>query len=180
MMGGAVAGGGQWHELGNISAAAEANVFNDPEAADMVFRSFADITMAGLNLTHQLDICEVRQHLLERAGEAGRLCHAISEHYVDILKSWGNSHIGLHDPSAVLAVLRPELFETKRVRVDVETKGELTMGQTVADWKGLWGREPQTTLLLGVDVAAAHSLIVNRIARLRFPSLGELRRLEQA
>jgi len=175
MMGGAAAGGGQWREFGNKAATAEANVHNDPEAAKLVFASISDITMAGLNVTHQLDMCVLRERLLAEAGEAGRLCHAISDHYVTLLKSWGNEHIGVHDPTAVLALTRPDLFEAVHVCVDVETRGELTAGQTVVDWKGHWGRKPQTKLLLTVNAEIAHDEIVRRIASLnQFPNLGEL------
>jgi len=65
----------------------------------------------------------------------------------------------------VMAVLHPEIFASKRVCVDVETKGELTRGATVADWKGHWGREANTTVLMGVDEATFHALYVKYIAR---------------
>ena len=66
-----------------------------------------------------------------------------------------------------MAVLNPSLFvETAHVFVDVETKGELTCGQTVADWKGHWGREPQTTILMEIDAqrgaTQCHFLTFNR------------------
>jgi len=179
MMGGSFAGGGRWFEFGNRSPCAEANVYNDPEAAKLVFESFPDVVVAGLNVTHQLDMKLTRQRLLAEAGEAGRLCHAVSAHYVDFLgRNLGQAHIGLHDPTAVLAVLDPTLFESKHVYVAVETKGDLTRGQTVADWKGQWKRPAQTTVLMKVDAPRAHDMVVERISKLRFPSLGDLKRLE--
>eukprot|EP00747_Dinoflagellata_sp_TGD_P018995 gnl/TRDRNA2_/TRDRNA2_126872_c0_seq1.p1 gnl/TRDRNA2_/TRDRNA2_126872_c0~~gnl/TRDRNA2_/TRDRNA2_126872_c0_seq1.p1 ORF type:complete len:211 (+),score=40.03 gnl/TRDRNA2_/TRDRNA2_126872_c0_seq1:556-1188(+) len=172
-MGGAVQGG-QSAQFGNISPVAEANVLNDPEAAKLVFASFADITMAGLNVTGQLDAAVWRERL-RGVNEAGRLLHAISENYVKVLKGWGNTTIPVHDPCAVLAVVRPELFTEKRhVCVDVETRGELTTGQTVADWKGHWKRAPQTTVLMRVDPERSLDFFLERISRLKFPDLGPL------
>ena len=90
----------------------------------------------------------------------------------------GRTHFGIHDPTAVLALLQPDLFETASVCVDVETKGELTMGQTVVDWTGKWGRRAQTKLLLSVDTDRAHDLIVQKIGLLEFPNLGPLPTLD--
>ena len=64
-----------------------------------------------------------------------------------------------------MAFLHPELFESKTVCVDVETKGELTAGATVADWKGHWQREANTKVLMGVNTAAFHDLYIKYIAR---------------
>jgi len=177
IMGGTVQGG-QWAEYGNKAPTAEANIHNDPEAAKLVFQNFPSITMAGLNVTHQLDMITLRERL-QTVNEAGRLLHKISEHYVALLKSWGYRSIAVHDPSAILALINPDLFETAHVFVDVETKGELTSGQTVADWRGHWGKKPQTTVLMRVDKARAEDLMVERIAKLSFPDLGELRVLPE-
>lgn len=65
----------------------------------------------------------------------------------------------------VMAFLHPELFESKEVCIDVETKGELTSGATVADWKNHWQRAPNTNVLMGVDVAAFHDLYIKYISR---------------
>jgi len=89
----------------------------------------------------------------------------------------GQTHNPVHDPCAILAVIHPELFESRRACVDIECRGELTRGQSVADWKGQWKRPAQTTILTKVDADAAHAAIVRRIGSLRFPDLGELGRL---
>lgn len=62
-------------------------------------------------------------------------------------------------------VLHPELYTSKRACVDVETKGELTAGATVADWMGHWNREPNTTILMTVDEAGFHDRFVGYVQR---------------
>ena len=64
-----------------------------------------------------------------------------------------------------MAVLHPELFVSKHVCVDVETKGDLTRGATVADWKNAWGRRPNTHVLMSVDGAKFQDLYVQYIGR---------------
>eukprot|EP00929_Paragymnodinium_shiwhaense_P118697 TRINITY_DN90615_c0_g1_i1.p1 TRINITY_DN90615_c0_g1~~TRINITY_DN90615_c0_g1_i1.p1 ORF type:complete len:362 (+),score=56.21 TRINITY_DN90615_c0_g1_i1:87-1172(+) len=177
IMGGAFAGDGYGDMLGNKMPCAEANFHNDPEAAKLCFNSFSDITVAGLNVTGQLDLIVLRERLLKEAGEAGRLIHAVTEHYVEFFKTLGQTTVPVHDPSAILALIDPTLFDSKHVCVDIECQGELTQGMSVADWRCQWKRSPQTHVLVKVQKERAHDLIVERLSRLRFPDLGELRRI---
>lgn len=176
MMGGSVQGG-QFGTFGNRTSSAEANIAADPEAAKFVFARFPRITMAGLNVTYQLD-CELWANRVKGVNEAGRLLHAISMNYVAVCTGRpGCPPAGLHDPCAMLAVLRPDLFvKEAQVCVDVETKGELTRGETVADWREKWKRLPQTTVLMQIDSERALEFSIERISRLRFPDLGDLTR----
>lgn len=153
LMGGCVFGGG------NKAASAEANIHNDPDAAALVFQSFPDITMAGLNVTGQVELSEeFRERIRSTCGDVGRFLFAITQHYVDLLLSWDNGVIAVHDSSAIMALLHPEIYAGSRVRVEVETKGELTKGTTVADWRGHWGKPPQTLVLQKVNEARFHDL----------------------
>ena len=126
--------------MGNAWAAAEANVGNDPHAAKAVFNDpHLTTTMAGLHLTHQLDLAPLRARMIAPdANDACKFLHAISRHYVDILTGWGQVDIPVHDPTAVLALIEPGLFTGIRSHVDVEVEGTVAQGATIADWNGHW------------------------------------------
>lgn len=99
MMGGTVGG------AGNKAPAAEANIHNDPEAAKIVFNAFTGITMAGLNVTHQVPLSpEFRARIRDAGGPVGAYIHEFTKHYIDVLTSWGNTSFAVHDSSAVRAV----------------------------------------------------------------------------
>lgn len=96
MMGGTVNG------TGNKAPAAEANIHNDPEAAKIVFNSFSNITMAGLNVTHQVPLSEeFRLRCRSEGGKVGEYMYAFTQHYIDVLVGWGNTEFSIHDGSAV-------------------------------------------------------------------------------
>ena len=99
MMGGTVDG------TGNKAPAAEANIHNDPEAAKIVFNAFTGITMAGLNVTTQVPLSpEFRTRIRDAGGAVGEYIHAFTQHYIDVLTSWGNTTFAVHDSSAVRAL----------------------------------------------------------------------------
>jgi len=126
--------GGSFFASGNINPAAEANVYGDPEAADIVFTCGAEIVVVGLNVTTQVmltdqDLCELR----DSEGKYGRYIFNICQFYRDWhLKSDGVHGIFLHDPTCFVALLKPRLFEFKRGAVRVETQGICT-GHTLMD-----------------------------------------------
>ena len=128
IMGGSTAGG-------NVTAAAEFNIYADPEAAARVFAAGADIVMCGLNLTHQVQTSDALVADLRAGGAplerfaAGLFdfLHGVME---DLL---GERATALHDPCAVLAAPHPELFEFTPRAVGVELAGALTRGMTVVD-----------------------------------------------
>lgn len=147
---------------------ARQNVHNDPEAAKVVFQAFPDIVMAGLNLTRQVNLSDAfRDRIAAEGGAVGEWIRDITQHYVTMLRSWGNKSIAVHDSAAVMALLEPGMFQSERVCVDVESSpGALTDGVTVADWLGHWGaRVPQTTVLTAVDEAVFHDTYVRYISR---------------
>lgn len=154
--------GGTVGALGNKTPCAEANTANDPHAARIVFAAFSDITMAGLNATHQVSLPPIRDQLKPMPSNTiGRFCWDITEHYVDLLHKWRADSF-VHDSTAVMAVIRPELFESQKVYVDVSTEG-ITAGVTVADWKGHWGKPAQTTVLMKVDTEGYVEEYIKRI-----------------
>ncbi|KAG7573814.1 Ribonucleoside hydrolase-like [Arabidopsis suecica] len=134
--------GGAFFSLGNVNPAAEANIYGDPEAADVVFTSGADITVVGINITTQLKLSD--DDLLELSncnGKHSKLISDMCKFYRDWhVKSDGVYGVYLHDPVSFVAVVRPDLFTYKKGIVRVETQG-ICVGHTLMDqglkrWNG--------------------------------------------
>jgi len=156
--------GGTVGATGNKTPCAEANTANDPEAARIVFSAFPDITMAGLNVTHQVSL-EPITSVLKSYGKhtIGRFCFETTKHYTSILTKFRASAF-VHDSSAIMAMIRPDIFESKKVCIDVSTEG-ITAGVTVADWKGHWAKLAQTTVLMEVDAKEYVAEYIQRISK---------------
>ncbi|KAK7337219.1 hypothetical protein VNO77_17782 [Canavalia gladiata] len=126
--------GGSFFALGNVNPAAEANIYGDPEAADTVFTSGANITVVGINITTQVKLTD--DDLLELKESKGKYAPLLSEmckFYRDWhVKSDGVYGIFLHDPVSFVAVVRPDLFTYKNGVVRVETQG-ICVGHTLLD-----------------------------------------------
>nr|6ZK1_A Chain A, Pyrimidine-specific ribonucleoside hydrolase rihA [Zea mays]6ZK1_B Chain B, Pyrimidine-specific ribonucleoside hydrolase rihA [Zea mays]6ZK1_C Chain C, Pyrimidine-specific ribonucleoside hydrolase rihA [Zea mays]6ZK1_D Chain D, Pyrimidine-specific ribonucleoside hydrolase rihA [Zea mays]6ZK2_A Chain A, Pyrimidine-specific ribonucleoside hydrolase rihA [Zea mays]6ZK2_B Chain B, Pyrimidine-specific ribonucleoside hydrolase rihA [Zea mays]6ZK2_C Chain C, Pyrimidine-specific ribonucle len=135
--------GGAFFAAGNVNPAAEANIHGDPEAADIVFTSGADIVVVGINITTQ--VCLTDEDLLELRNSKGKhaaFLYEMCKFYRDWhAKSDGFHGIFLHDPVSFTAVLHPEYFTFKKGVVRVETQGICT-GHTLMD-QGLkkWNSE---------------------------------------
>lgn len=126
LMGGAISGG-------NVTAAAEANIYNDPEAARVVFEAGWPLTMVGLNVTQNtlFTPADLRQ-LANTQGLENDFAVAVLKFMVDLAGKLGADGTPMHDPLAVGSVIDPSLITTRDMRVDVETRGEHTRGETVA------------------------------------------------
>lgn len=159
-------GGGSY---GNRTPAAEFNIWADPEAAQIVFTSGLPITMAGLDVTHQLLL--VPDRIDEVAGLPGRLAVVLTDLFRFFSANYVERHVhmpgaALHDPLAVLAVTHPELFVRARRHVAIETRGEFTTGQTVIDRRGMHDGEPANVdVLEGVDAGTAWAVVLEAIGR---------------
>jgi inosine-uridine nucleoside N-ribohydrolase len=161
-----IMGGGT--SFGNITPAAEFNVYADPEAADVVFRSGVKLLMADLDLTHQFMIDE------EAIARIRTLTSPVAIFVADLLTFFGQAYARtysgrvegpLHDPCAVLALSHPQLFETAPRHVAVEIGGHLTRGMTVVDTRGGHrGETPNTDVLTRIDFDAALELLLETIA----------------
>jgi inosine-uridine nucleoside N-ribohydrolase len=126
LMGGSISGG-------NATAAAEANIYNDAEAAQVVFNAGWPITMVGLNVTEQTLF--MRRHLdrlSKTRGPQNQFAVGVLEFMVRLAQTLGMSGTPMHDPLAVGAAIDRTLVKTAEMRVDVETRGEFTRGETVA------------------------------------------------
>ncbi|HEY8594063.1 MAG TPA: nucleoside hydrolase [Devosiaceae bacterium] len=160
--------GGAYFEVGNITPAAEFNIYVDPEAADVVLRSGVPITMAPLDVTHGALTTPPRlarfAALGNRAGQAVAAMLDFSERF-DLAK-YGAPGAPLHDPCVIAFMLRPDLFEGRQINVEVETASELTMGMTVADYWRITDRPKNAFFLRSVDDDGFFELLTERLARL--------------
>jgi len=163
LMGGAGCAGG------NVTPCAEFNFYADPHAAQVVFRSGVPIVMLPLDVTHQVLSTRARiaaiGELGNRAGQtvAQLLSFAASTGVED----YGSDGAPLHDPCVVAYLLRPELFGGRHINVEIETGSALTMGMSVADWRGVSGRPANATFMRSVDAPGFYALLGERLARLR-------------
>ncbi len=126
---------------GNVTPASEANFYNDPEAADEVFRAGFDLTMIGLDVTLKA-LFDARRHgavrdaIATRADAVARLAVQVLDFYLHADLAAGLEGSPLHDPLAVAACAAPRLVSCKPMRVEIETAGRLTAGQSVANTLG--------------------------------------------
>jgi purine nucleosidase len=130
IMGGSISGG-------NVNGAAEANVYNDPEAAQIVFNAGWMVTMVGSDVGERTLI--TRKYLAELQSSHGPqsdFIARIADFYLTRSEKSGYNGAAMYDPLAVGIALDPTLGTLKEMHVDVETKGEFTRGETVANRMG--------------------------------------------
>ena len=146
LMGGAVG-------EGNVTPSAEFNVWADPEAARIVFRAGAPVTMIGLDVTHRALVPEADFEVIRSwSGPVCELVADLLQYFVRYhRKVYGFDGVPIHDACAVAAALRPEIVATRHLHVDVETAGELTTGRTVVDLWGVTGNPPNADVALEID-----------------------------
>ncbi len=160
--------GGAYFQVGNITPAAEFNIYVDPEAADIVFKSGVPITVMPLDVTHRALVTPDRNSAFRTLGN--RVGQAVAEmtdffERFDIEK-YGSEGAPLHDPCVTAYLIRPDLFSGRHVNVEIETQGRLTTGMTVADWWGVSGRAPNATFMGNIDDDGFFALLNERLARL--------------
>lgn len=141
---------------GNVTPAAEFNVFVDPEAAQVVFEAPWPLTMMGLDLTHQATCSEVTQEALAEGGRPlGRFVDELLGFYRRAYRRQaGMGDPPVHDPCAVAYVIDASMFEVARADVRVETCGRWTSGMTVVDFAAGGGRSSAAS---GADAASSGS-----------------------
>ena len=150
---------------GNVTAAAEFNIWYDPEAARIVFNSGIPITAVGLDVTTHPDnlLSKSRFEEIEKLGT--RRARLVADLCRSLVHRFGG--LSLHDPLAVAATLDPSLVRTGRFFVDVESVGELTRGQTVADRrdpKYVWRRrKPNVDVCVSVEGERFLKLFMGRV-----------------
>ena len=160
--------GGAYFEVGNITPAAEFNIYVDPEAADIVMKSGVDLIMAPLDVTHKVLTTRAR---VEAIRVIGTRVGSVVADWLGFFERFDEAKYGtegapLHDPCVIAWLLRPELFSGRRINVEIETASPLTLGMTVADWWRVTDRAPNATFLGGVDAEGFYTLLTERLARL--------------
>ncbi len=160
--------GGAYFQVGNITPAAEFNIYVDPEAADIVFRSGIRIVVMPLDVTHKALTTRPRVEAFRAMGtEPGRMVAEWTDFFERFDKEkYGSEGAPLHDPCVIAYLLKPELFEGREVNVMVETSSELTLGMTVADWWRVTDRAPNALFMGDVNADGFFALLTDRIGRL--------------
>ncbi|MGH9756135.1 MAG: nucleoside hydrolase [Candidatus Acidiferrales bacterium] len=173
LMGGSISGG-------NVNAAAEANIYNDPEAAQIVFQAGWPLTMVGLDVGNmtlftQKDVDELKK----TTGPENDFMVQVTQFLVDLSAKFGDSGSPMYDPLAVGAAIDPSIVTTEPMHVEVETRGEFTRGETVANRRnevennvlhgdryvieGVLKVKPNVEVCTGVDAQRFIHMFVTRI-----------------
>jgi len=128
IMGGSINGG-------NVNAAAEANIYNDPDAASIVFNAnWSSLTMVGSDVGERTLFTRAYLQELESAhGPQTDFISAVAKFLLGMAEKYGDIGTAMYDPLAVGAAIDPTIITTKPMRVDVETRGQFTRGETVAN-----------------------------------------------
>jgi purine nucleosidase len=160
--------GGGFFEGGNTTPTAEFNIYVDPHAADVVFRSGVPIVMMPLDVTHKALTTKKRVAAFRKLGS--KVGSAVAE-MLEFFERFDEEKYGsdggpLHDPCVIAYLLKPKLFGGREVNVSIETGSELTMGMTVVDWWGVTKLPKNATVMRDIDAEGFFSLLVERLARL--------------
>lgn len=187
--------GGAFNHPGNTRPTTEWNIAVDPESAKIVFDAFSGLPTDQHPIICALDVTEriemKPEHIAALAREAGstpeevispddpigrrsRASHKVIRHLSDAVRFYMEFHRAydqgflahMHDPFAAAVALDPSLAVTRPATVDMELAGTLTRGQTVADWRGMWGREPNAAIVVDTDPAEFFRRTIERVGRL--------------
>ena len=160
--------GGAYFQVGNITPAAEFNIYVDPEAAKAVFGADVPLVVAPLDVTHKALATAPRVAAFRALGtEVGRMVAEWTDFFERFDKEkYGSAGAPLHDPCVIAYLLTPELFTGRHVNVEIEVDSPLTRGMTVADWWGVTDRAPNALFLGDLDAEGFFALLVERLARL--------------
>ena len=163
-----VAMGGGFFEGGNVTPAAEFNIYVDPQAARVVFEAGIPITLIPLDCTHQALTSAKRvakfRDMPNKSGPAIAALLDFFERFDE--QKYGTDGGPLHDPCVIAWLLKPDLFQGRDVNVSIECESELTMGMTVIDWWRVTNRAPNALVIRNLDADGFFKLLTERIARL--------------
>ena len=160
--------GGGYFEGGNITPAAEFNIYVDPEAADIVVRAGVPLVMMPLDVTHKaLTSREWVEGMRGLGTEIGRAVASWTDFFerYDTAK-YGSQGAPLHDPCVIAYLIDPTLFQGRHVHVAVELEGKHTLGMTVADWWHVTGQSPNAMFMGAVERDRFFALLTDRISTL--------------
>jgi pyrimidine-specific ribonucleoside hydrolase len=160
IMGGAIG-------MGNKNPVAEANIWNDPIAAKIVFDSGIPITMSGLNVTFKAKVYEKEIEEIKKIGTPiAKLAAGFLQAHFEFYKAQGFDGDPVHDLCAVASLVKKDIFTMVHCHVDVETKGEFTKGETVVDLQNKYGKVKNSFICTDVDRDAFVEFLKDRIVKL--------------
>ncbi|MFY0680106.1 MAG: nucleoside hydrolase [Thalassovita sp.] len=160
--------GGAYFEVGNITPAAEFNIYVDPQAAQIVFASGVKITVMPLDVTHKALVTKPRNDAFRDLNTPVGIAVAQMTDFFERFdkEKYGSAGAPLHDPCVTAYLIKPELFQGRHINVEIETSSELTMGMTVADWWGVTERPANATFMGDLDADGFFALLTERLATL--------------
>ena len=157
--------GGSLYGVGNETAAAEFNIYFDPESAKTVFDAPVTKTVIPIDVTRAMEFdLGLLEQIPPAESRAGGLLHKILPHYFRAYRQYlGLESIHLHEVVALMFMLHPELFQTRDMYGDVETKGEITVGATVFDRRKESRKQPNMEVAISVDTLALQDSILRAL-----------------
>ena len=160
--------GGGFSEGGNITPAAEFNMYVDPHAAEIVFSSGVPLVVMPLDVTHQVLTTRKRMDAIAAIGTpVARATVEMLDFFerFDVQK-YGSDGGPLHDPCVIAYLLQPALFQGRSCNVEIETESELTIGMTVVDWWSVTDRPKNALVMRQVDADGFFELLTERLKTL--------------
>lgn len=158
--------GGGFFEGGNITPAAEFNIFVDPEAASIVLTSGVKIVMIPLDVTHKV---LASKNFIQKVSATGSNTGVAVAGLLNFFgrydsEKYGSDGAPLHDPNVIVYLLRPNLYSGRKINVEVELKSELTLGMTVADWWQITEKQKNAHFITEVQVEEVLDFMVSRLS----------------
>ncbi len=168
LMGGSISGG-------NVNASAEANIYNDPEAAQIVFQASWPVTMVGLDVGDKTLLTgKYLDQLGSTHGPVNDFVYAVARYLLDLSAKFGSQGIPMYDPLAVGVAIDSTLVKAPAMHVEVETRGDFTRGETVANRRGAIERNVlhgDHYVIEGVDQVSANAKVCTEVEAERFLQL---------
>lgn len=160
--------GGAYFEVGNITPTAEFNIYVDPQAADIVFKSGIPIVVMSLDVTHKALVTPPRNEAFRALGTpVGQAVSKMTDFFERFdREKYGSEGAPLHDPCVTAYLIDPTLFKGRHINVEIETQSELTMGMTVADWWGVTDRPANALFIKDIDADGFFAMLTERLSRL--------------
>jgi uridine nucleosidase len=166
-----VALGGAFRTSGNVNPAAEANIYGDPDAANVVFSRMTNCWVLGLDVTHQCHMTAAALDGIAGHGRHGAFLHSIAQFYLQYhRRMYGMDAVFVHDAAALAAVIHPEWFEWHDGKVVVvaegPAKGLTVMDECKREWVGAnaWSDLPRVHVAMGVAADDVVGWVLERMA----------------
>ncbi len=158
--------GGGLFEGGNVTPAAEFNVYVDPDAASITFNAGIPMVVMPLDVTHKALTTSAR---IEALRSLGTKVGVAAAEWLDFFERFDEEKYGieggpLHDPNVIAYLLKPELYKGRHINVEIETDSPLTVGMTVADYWHVTDKPKNAVWITDVNADSFFELITERLA----------------